>query len=147
MIKTITFGDSKVEVNNNNGWMYDYKERFGEDFLQTVWPVIFSAMEAISISGSGAIELQKAEAIKAVITGISTSIELTTLSNILWSMAHYQDESIPGPREWLRELDPVTFDEAGPQVLETILEACVSKKKVEKIMATLKSQSISMSSR
>lgn len=145
MIKTITFGDSKVEVNNNNGWMYDYKERFGEDFLQTVWPVIFSAMEALDISDEGQISLQKAEAIRAVITGISTSIELTTLSNILWAMAHYQDETIPGPREWLRDLDPVTYDEAGPQIMKTVLEACVSKKKVEKIMAALKDRSISMS--
>lgn len=67
-----------------------------------------------------------------------SGMQLTTVTNIVWAMAKNANDSIESPREWLNSFDVFPWDVVVPQVLSAALEACISKKKFEKLKETIK---------
>lgn len=143
MIKTITFNGNEVTINDSTGWLYDYREQFGEDFLATVYPVIIGLVETISdVQGANG-NIDADAAVNLAIN--SAGLRSTMLSDILWAMAHNADKQIPPPREWANQFDGFPVDEIGIPLLESVLQSFMSKKKVTKIMAQMKKVGLSIS--
>ena len=74
-----------------------------------------------------------------------SGMQLTTVLNIVWSMAKNAKYDIASPQEWVNSFDVLPWDIVVPQALSAALEACISKKKFEKIQETLKSLKLSQS--
>lgn len=159
MIKTIRIDNRPVEVNSSAGWLYVYNEQFGHDVLVVLMPAIEAflkaAMDAVKTSGIKAGD-DIAEALKRVDSSVLedalmtlSTMRLTTISNIVWSLAKNADESIPNPKDWLNQFEVVPWDEIVPETLGMVLESSLSKKKyqiVKKAMESMK-ESVSKESR
>lgn len=135
MIKTIKFNDNEVQINTSTGWLYDYREQFGEDFLTTIYPMLVSLVESIG-------DIQKTNGKVDIDTTFnlvvnSLGVKSTMIQDTLWAMAHNADSSIPGPKEWSNQFDGFPIDEIGVPLIETILTAFMSKKKVKNLMTSM----------
>lgn len=146
MKKTIKINDEqKFEINSSSGWLYAYQEQFGHDVL----PVLLPAAEALlqimaDLMKDGEndnVADMLANADEETISNAFITLagmQLTTVTNIVWAMAKNANDNIESPREWLNSFDVFPWDIVVPQVLGAALEACISKKKFEKLKETIK---------
>ena len=146
MKKTIKIDDEqKFEINSSSGWLYAYQEQFGHDVL----PVLLPAAEALLQTMADLMKDSKSDNVGDILAAadeetISNAVitlsgmQLTTVTNIVWAMAKNANDSIESPREWLNSFDVFPWDIVVPQVLSAALEACISKKKFEKLKETIK---------
>lgn len=146
MKKTIKIDDEqKFEINSSSGWLYAYQEQFGHDVL----PVLLPAAEALLQTMADLMKDSKSDNVADILAAADeetisnafitlSGMQLTTVTNIVWSMAKNANDSIESPREWLNSFDVFPWDIVVPQVLGAALEACISKKKFEKIKETIK---------
>lgn len=145
MIKTLRFNDSEVTINDSNGWLYDYREQFGEDFMVTVYQVLAGSVESAGElrQTDGTVDTDVAVDLLANLSAINS----TVVSDVLWAMAHNADPSIPAPRDFANQYDGFPVDEIGIPLLESILSSFMSKKKVQRITEKIREmgQSISIS--
>ena len=150
MIKTIKIADNQsFEINSSNGWLYTYQEQFGHDVLPVLLPAVEAIIQALAdmakdAKGDDVSDILKAadeDTISNMFITLS-GMQLTTVTNIVWAMAKNADDNITSPKEWINSFDVFPWDVIVPQVLGAALEACVSKKKFEKIQGTLKTMSI-----
>lgn len=146
MKKTIKIDDEqKFEINSSSGWLYAYQEQFGHDVL----PVLLPAAEALLQIMADLMKDSKSDNVADILAAADeetisnafitlSGMQLTTITNIVWAMAKNANDSIESPREWLNSFDVFPWDIVVPQVLSAALEACISKKKFEKIKKTIK---------
>lgn len=146
MKKTIKIDDEqKFEINSSSGWLYAYQEQFGHDVL----PVLLPAAEALLQTMADLMKDSKSDNVGDILAAADeetisnafitlSGMQLTTVTNIVWAMAKNANDSIESPREWLNSFDVFPWDIVVPQVLSAALEACISKKKFEKIKETIK---------
>lgn len=155
MIKTIHIDDSQsFDINSSNGWLYIYQEQFGHDVLPVLLPAVEAIIQAISdlMKGTDGKTDDITEVLKAADSDTLSDMfitlsgmQLTTVLNIVWSMAKNAKYDIASPQEWVNSFDVLPWDIVVPQALSAALEACISKKKFEKIQETLKSLKLSQS--
>lgn len=146
MKKTIKIDDEqKFEINSSSGWLYAYQEQFGHDVL----PVLLPAAEALLQTMADLMKDSKSDNVADILAAADeetisnafitlSGMQLTTVTNIVWSMAKNANDSIESPREWLNSFDVFPWDIVVPQVLSAALEACISKKKFDKLKETIK---------
>lgn len=146
MKKTIKIDDEqKFEINSSSGWLYAYQEQFGHDVL----PVLLPAAEALLQTMADLMKDSKSDNVGDILAAADeetisnafitlSGMQLTTVTNIVWAMAKNANDSIESPREWLNSFDVFPWDIVVPQVLGAALEACISKKKFEKLKETIK---------
>lgn len=146
MIKTIKIDDEqKFEINSSSGWLYAYQEQFGHDVL----PVLLPAAEALLQTMADLMKDSKSDNVGDILAAADeetisnafitlSGMQLTTVTNIVWSMAKNANDNIESPREWLNSFDVFPWDIVVPQVLSAALEACISKKKFDKLKETIK---------
>lgn len=146
MKKTIKINDEqKFEINSSSGWLYAYQEQFGHDVL----PVLLPAAEALLQTMADLMKDSKSDNVADILAAADeetisnafitlSGMQLTTVTNIVWAMAKNANDSIESPREWLNSFDVFPWDIVVPQVLGAALEACISKKKFEKLKETIK---------
>lgn len=146
MKKTIKIDDEqKFEINSSSGWLYAYQEQFGHDVL----PVLLPAAEALLQTMADLMKDSKSDNVGDILAAADeetisnafitlSGMQLTTITNIVWAMAKNANDSIESPREWLNSFDVFPWDIVVPQVLSAALEACISKKKFEKLKETIK---------
>lgn len=150
MIKTIKIGESQsFEINSSNGWLYTYQEQFGHDVLPVLLPAVEAIVQALADMAKGAEGDDVSDILKAAdedtISNMFITLsgmQLTTVTNIVWAMAKNADDNITSPKEWINSFDVFPWDVIVPQVLGAALEACVSKKKFEKIQGALKTMNL-----
>lgn len=146
MKKTIKIDDEqKFEINSSSGWLYAYQEQFGHDVL----PVLLPAAEALLQTMADLMKDSKSDNVGDILAAADeetisnafitlSGMQLTTVTNIVWAMAKNANDNIESPREWLNSFDVFPWDVVVPQVLSAALEACISKKKFEKLKETIK---------
>lgn len=146
MKKTIKIDDEqKFEINSSSGWLYAYQEQFGHDVL----PVLLPAAEALLQTMADLMKDSKSDNVADILAAADedtisnafitlSGMQLTTVTNIVWAMAKNANDSIESPREWLNSFDVFPWDIVVPQVLSAALEACISKKKFDKLKETIK---------
>ena len=146
MKKTIKIDDEqKFEINSSSGWLYAYQEQFGHDVL----PVLLPAAEALLQTMADLMKDSKSDNVADILAAADeetisnafitlSGMQLTTVTNIVWSRAKNANDSIESPREWLNSFDVFPWDIVVPQVLSAALEACISKKKFDKLKETIK---------
>lgn len=146
MKKTIKIDDEqKFEINSSSGWLYAYQEQFGHDVL----PVLLPAAEALLQTMADLMKDSKSDNVGDILAAADeetisnafitlSGMQLTTVTNIVWAMAKNANDNIESPREWLNSFDVFPWDIVVPQVLGAALEACISKKKFEKLKETIK---------
>ena len=155
MIKTIHIDESQsFEINSSNGWLYIYQEQFGHDVLPVLLPAVEAITQALAdlVKGkdentddiAGILKAADSDTISNMFITLS-GMQLTTVLNIVWSMAKNAKYDIAAPQEWANSFDVLPWDVVVPQALSAALEACISKKKFEKIHETLKSLKLSQS--
>lgn len=156
MIKTINMGEGQpFEINSSNGWFYIYQEQFGHDVLPVLLPAVEAIIQALADLMKGMDE--KIEDVTEILKAADrdtlsdmfitlSGMQLTTVLNIVWSMAKNAKHDIASPQEWVNSFDVLPWDIVVPQALLAALEACMSKKKFDTIRKTLGKLSPSVSS-
>lgn len=150
MIKTINLETGeKIELNSSMGWIYTYQEQFGHDILVVLMPAIeaglTAALELFKASPSGTISSDNMKEILDSTDGDSftdaliklSGLQVTTLTNIIWSMAKNADETLPPPKEWLNGFDIFPVDKLLPEALKLVIESSAQKKTTAKLMKSL----------
>lgn len=126
MRSTIKLEDGKeLKINTSWNWAYIYQEYFGHDIIPDLVPVIDTFIDTMTglLNGSEVDE-----------EGISDKLytmEITTVTDVIWALAKNADDSIPEVRKWLDGFDRFPLDIILPKVLETLADSMVSTKKAE----------------
>lgn len=129
--------DNKFEINTAAGWLYVYKEYFGNDILPELVPMMDSvlgvAAEIMDEKGSGDPRDVIAEAM-----GAFAGTDLTTLTNIIWALAKNADPNIPNVQEWFNKFETFPTDEIVSEIFWTLAGTYITKKKVQSLKTKLK---------
>lgn len=141
MEKIINIGEKEIKLSNNVAWTMEYQDQFNKDVLETLMPLVSTAVEAISaiITESGTDGLRKIEEIAEAVRGNVFEIMLPlsqlgftdTIINVVWAMAKAADETIDPPKKWVRQFDEFPLDVIVPEVSELILTGFTSSKNLE----------------
>ena len=137
MIKTIDIEGQPVEINSSLGWLFCYREQFGHDILPDLLPLLDAALGALSEIYDGEEEINIFEkldedTVNRIITSLST-LEVLTVTNILWAMAKNAGET-KQPFEWVNEFNVFPFDTVVPEVFRVLIESSVSSKNLKRLL-------------
>lgn len=143
MEKTIYIGDKEVRLNNNIGWAIDYRDQFGQDIIPTLLPMVAAGLDLIKgileqIDGADSIDWRD---VLQVLDGdvlLDAMVHLGGLEfkdfiNVTWALAKNADESIPEPRQWVRQFDAFPVDVIAPAVFELVMKGIVSSKNLKRL--------------
>lgn len=155
MVKTIHIGEKPVEINSSAGWLYTYSEQFGHDILVVLMPAIEASLSLIAKVFKDS-DWENGDDVNKLLEGIDeaaisealitlSSMQLTTLTNIVWALARNADQKIPEPKTWLNSFEEFPIDEIMPKVIMAVIESSLSKKNYQKIQNAMKSLSLSPS--
>lgn len=141
MEKIISIGEKEIKLSNNVAWTMEYRDQFNKDVMETLMPLVSTAVEAISaiITESGTDGLRNIEEIAEAVKGNVFEIMLPlsqlgftdTIINVVWAMAKAADETIDPPKKWVRQFDEFPLDVIVPEVGELILTGFTSSKNLE----------------
>ncbi len=136
MIKAITIEDKTIEVNSAQGWLFCYKEQFGHDITPDLLPLVDAILKILSdIYGEEEMTVGDAlneETIDKVIVSLST-LEATTVINILWAMAKNAGNETPHYK-FINEFDPFPYEEIAPMLFVLILKSSVASKNLGSLL-------------
>lgn len=143
MIKTITIGEKKVELDNNVGWAMIYKDQFGSDIIQSLVPLMAGALDIISglvnetgkkenISISDILSLTDGDTFINAVAHLG-ALEFVDFLNITWALAKNADDTTPDPKTWIRQFDVFPVDEIAPEVARLIFTGMVSSKNLKRL--------------
>ena len=149
MIKTVKFGKNEILMDNNIGWTMVYRDQFGQDIIPSLMPLLAGVVDMVS----GIIETagDKKESSMETIAELSesgkleeaiikaASAEFVDFINITWALAKNADDSIPEPREWVKQFDEFPVDVIGPEVFKLVFKGMVSSKNLKRMGAMIKS--------
>lgn len=148
MIKTVKFGKKEITLDNNIGWTMIYRDQFGTDIIPSIMPILAGVVDVISgiaenigdnkefgvetiaeLSDSGKLE-------DALIK--AASAEFVDFIHITWALAKNADDSIPEPREWVKQFDEFPIDVIGPEVFKLVFKGMVSSKNLKRMNAVIR---------
>lgn len=146
MVKTIKINSKEsFKINSSMGWIYTYQEQFGHDVMVVLLPALEAALGAAidllqNVDTKGKKEIDVAELVKSadeqtiqtLMLSLS-SAQLYMLTNVVWALAKNADDDIAEPKEWFNSFEQFPLDEILPEVLKIVVNACFSKKKIQKI--------------
>lgn len=149
MIKTVKFGKKEVRLDNNVGWTLIYRDQFGRDIIPALMPLLAGALDVISgfvrdigvkkeVELTDIAELADGDALVNAMIHIG-GFEFTDFINITWALAKNADDSIPEPKEWVRDLDEFPVDTIAPEVVKLVFKGMVSSKNLRKLNESLRS--------
>ena len=137
MKKIITIDDQSVELNSSAGWFYDYREQFGHDIMPDLLPILEGILGILGQYADqdedGVAIMLSEEVVQKVMDSLAT-MEMTTIFNIVWAMAHNADQRIKNPRAWANSFEKFPMDEVLPELVRLLLESCMSSKNVESLL-------------
>lgn len=138
MENTIKIGDKSVRLSNNIGWTIEYRNQFGRDIVPAIMPGIASILDIMTgvVNETGKIRDIEISDIFSALSGDTitdalihmSGLEFVDFLNITWAMAKAADESIPDPREWVRDFDNFPIDVIAPVVFEMAVKGMTSSK-------------------
>lgn len=148
MIKTVKFGKNEVLLNNNVGWTMIYRDQFGQDIIPSIMPLLAGVVDVVSgiaetisdkneFSMATVAELSESGKLEDAIIK-AASAEFVDFLNITWALAKNADDSIPEPREWIKQFDEFPVDIIGPEVFKLIFKGMVSSKNLKRMNAAIK---------
>ena len=141
MIKNIILNDQPVEINTAMGWLFRYRETFGNDILPDLLPLL----ESLVLAATDFLEdSEDGPTLSGLLAGIREGrfiqalamlggLETITILQIIWSMQKEANEETPGFREWTKQTDTCYLDEIIPELFWAICDTLVSKKKMERL--------------
>ena len=149
MIKTVKFGKNEILMDNNVGWTMVYRDQFGQDIIPSLMPLLAGVVEMVSgiietagdkkeFSMETIAELSESGKLEEAIIK-AASAEFVDFINITWSLAKNADDSIPEPREWVKQFDEFPVDIIGPEVFKLVFKGMVSSKNLKRMDAMIKS--------
>lgn len=149
MIKTVKIGSKEVILDNNVGWTLIYRDQFGQDIIPSIMPLLAGALDVVSglfqeagdkeeISVDTLAKLADGDALINAMVHIG-GFEFVDFLNITWAMAKNADDSIPEPREWIKEFDEFPIDVIGVEVVKLIFKGMVSSKNLKRLNAMINS--------
>lgn len=129
--------DNKFEINTSYGWLYTYKEHFGEDILPEIVPLMESAIgiAADIFENNDAVD---ARDVISEIAGTIAGTEATTLTNVIWALAKNANDDLPNAREWYNSFETFPMDKVIPEAFWALCESTVSQKKVKSLKEQIK---------
>lgn len=143
MEKIIKIGEKDVRLNNNIGWVMEYRDQFGKDILPVIMPFITSMIESVSTviadaDNNGEITTTTiAEALSGrsldVVLPLYQADFVDLVINVIWAMAKTADDTIEPPKKWVRQFDGFYLDEILPEVLDMVLRGFVSSKNLARL--------------
>lgn len=143
MEKIINIGDKSIKLNNNIGWALAYRDQFGRDVIPSMMPLVASALDLMAgvINETGKTKDIKIEDLLAVFDGdaiINAAIhlgglELVDFLNITWALNKCADDTIPEPKEWVKQFDTFPLDEIAPAVFSLIFKGLISAKNLQRL--------------
>lgn len=143
MIKTIKIENKEVRLDNNIGWALIYRDQFGHDIVSALMPMMAGAMDVVSgiISETEGKKEVTLETILKMADGETFlnamvhigSFEFVDFVNITWSLAKNADDSIPEPKEWIKEFDSFPVDVIAPAVFKLIFKGLISSKNLKRL--------------
>lgn len=147
MIKTLEIEDRTIEVNSGQGWLFCYKEQFGHDIVPDLLPLLDATLKVLGDTFGEEITVNDAlneETIDKVIVSLST-MEATTIINILWAMAKNAGNKTPH-YEFINEFDPFPYEEVAPMLFGLILKSSVASKNLASLQKRIPALSRLMTS-
>ena len=149
MIKTVKIGSKEVILDNNVGWTLIYRDQFGQDIIPSIMPLLAGAMDVISglfqevgdvseISIDDIAKLTDGDALINAMIHIG-GFEFVDFLNITWAMAKNADDSIPEPKQWVKEFDEFPIDVIGVEVVKLIFKGMISSKNLKRLNTRIKS--------
>lgn len=149
MIKTVKFGKNQILMDNNVGWTMVYRDQFGQDIIPSLMPLLAGVVEMVSgiietagdkkeFSMETIAELSESGKLEEAIIK-AASAEFVDFINITWALAKNADDSIPEPREWVKQFDEFPVDVIGPEVFKLVFKGMVSSKNLKRMDAMIKS--------
>lgn len=147
MERIIKIDDKELKLDNNVGWLMEYKSQFNVDILPTLMPLLagITDMMAGLVEATDKVEsfdikdfakMTRSEGWMDALVKLS-SFEIVDMMNITWALAKTADESIPEPRKWVRELGRFPTDEIGPELLELVAQSVMSSKNFQRLQETV----------
>lgn len=143
MEKTIKIGKTSVRLCNNVGWAMEYRDQFGRDIIPTLMPMAAGVLDIVSglVNQTGKLDEVYLEDILELTDGDTLldaiihlgGLEFVDFINITWALAKCADETIPDPREWIRQFDEFPVDVVGPAVVDLIFKGVVSSKNQKRL--------------
>lgn len=137
----------EMKLDNNVGWLLEYKAQFGHDIVPDIMPLISSVVDmAITLAGvvdsKASVQdmlkrLDSADIMNALIE--LASLQLTDFINVLWAMAKTADDNIPEPRKWVKGFDSFPLDILVPEAGSMIVQGMVSEKNLMSLRSLVKS--------
>jgi len=155
MEKTIKIDKKSVRLSNNVGWTMEYRDQFNHDIIPTLMPMLAGILDILG----GVVETvgkTKEVGFDDLIMAVNSDkmldavihmsgLEFVELINIIWAMAKTADESIPEPRQWIRQFSNFPLDEITPVVFRLIIEGVMSSKNVKRLESLARSLQPSLS--
>ena len=149
MIKTVKFGKNEILMDNNIGWTMVYRDQFGQDIIPSLMPLLAGVVDMVSgiietagdkkeFSMETIAELSESGKLEEAIIK-AASAEFVDFINITWALAKNADDSIPEPREWVKQFDEFPVDVIGPEVFKLVFKGMVSSKNLKRMDAMIKS--------
>lgn len=143
MEKTIKIGNKSVRLSNNIGWAMEYRDQFGRDIIPSLTPAIAGILDIMSgiVNETGKVRDFELSDILGAVGGESftdamihlSGLEFVDFINITWALAKAADESIPDPREWVREFEYFPVDVIAPEVFELVVKGLTSSKNWQRL--------------
>lgn len=133
MIKTIKIDGKDVKFSFSLASFYIYKNQFGQDALSVILPLfadIANAIDPEDISSDGVISSDKIFKVVCDVLDQIVNVEITEMADIIWAFAKAGDEEIPEPAKWYGEFEEFPIYDVGKELLPSLYESLISKKKI-----------------
>lgn len=155
MEKTVKIDKKSVRLSNNVGWTMEYRDQFNHDIIPTLMPMLAGILDILGgvvetvgkTKDVGFDDLIKAANSDKMYDAVihMSGLEFVELINIIWAMAKTADESIPEPRQWIKQFSNFPLDEITPVVFRLIIEGVMSSKNVKRLESLARSLQPSLS--
>lgn len=146
MEKIITINDTQqIKLSNSIAWTMEYRDQFGRDVIQDHLPFFASITEALAtIVSENGTELTMTDILKSIEGRVMDLMiplmqldGMQTILNVTWAMAKACDDSIPPPKQWIRQFDEFPLDVVVPAVYSLAFSGFVSSKNLARLTKTL----------
>lgn len=148
MEKTIKIDKKSVRLSNNVGWTMEYRDQFNHDIIPTLMPMLAGILDILGgvvetvgkTKDVGYDDLIKAVNSDKMYDAVihMSGLEFVEFINIVWAMAKAADDSIPEPREWVKQFSSFPLDDIAPAVFRLIIEGVMSSKNVKRLESLVK---------
>lgn len=145
MEKVIMIGSTEVKLSNSIAWTMEYRDQFGRDVIQDHLPFFASITEALAtIVSENGTELTMTDILKSIEGRVMDLMiplmqldGMQTIINVTWAMAKACDDSLPPPKQWIRQFDEFPLDVVVPAVYSLAFSGFVSSKNLTRLTKTL----------